>query len=177
MRTPRAAGISQPMQEKPNSRWHSAPPVVSQSFSRLPTGPPAAATTESPSCASALKAWISSPSPIAWPGSGAKASAALTSSHSAWSFAISAFRWVRSTPHSRQAAARAVSASRASPTTGSAPFLKASWALTLMLTNVTSGLWNRLLEAVAKSPRRVPTAITRSACSAERAAAVVPSTP
>ena len=41
----------------------------------------------------------------------------------------------------------------------------------------TSGSWNRLCDAVAKSLMRVPTANTRSASSAMRAAALVPSTP
>ncbi len=43
-----------------------------------------------------------------------------------------------------------------------------------MLRNATSGFWNCVCEAVVKSARRVPTAITRSASSASRLAARLP---
>ena len=47
----------------------------------------------------------------------------------------------------------------------------------LMLMKRTSGFWNAVFEAVVKSLKRVPKAITKSASRALRLAAVVPVTP
>ena len=65
------------MQEKPNSRWQWRPPVASQTLSRSPGGPPAAAITTSPGRACSCR------TPITWPWV-RTASVVVTTSGPAW---------------------------------------------------------------------------------------------
>ena len=195
IRTPIAAGISYPMQEKPNSRWQVRPPVASHTFCRSPGGPPAAATMTSPARA------CSCSTPMIWPWV-RTASVVVTTSESAvtadlsnsWSGSRAsaprdrprrrrvprpdpARSGLAVTPRSVTAAVSAASARLASPTMPVAPNRSASCTLTLMLANWTSGLAKMECDPVAKSVSREPTVSTTSASPARVLVAGVPSSP